>query len=232
MDAFTMSIAGKVAGTVASSLVKALRRQLRDATLGTPDEQAVARAVTAGLAAIAEQARCDSEEERRHLVEEVFARFFSEPTPARMLARSLTGKPIDPRELQALFADCGFDAGTLPGIDFDSAVQAFFAAFDDAAAEEALLRPLLRFAEQKEQTRIQRDIRSALRHEGHDRHYLRTLIEKCDPLDLSPIDETHPQQDLPARTVGISNVYTELYPDFRNSTSVLPISAPPGFVTH
>ena len=47
MDGFTMSVAGKVAGTVASSLVKALGRQLRDATLGTPEEEAVARAVTA-----------------------------------------------------------------------------------------------------------------------------------------------------------------------------------------
>jgi hypothetical protein len=119
MDGFAMSIAGKVAGNVASSLVKALGRQLRDATLGTPEEQAIARAVGAGLGAIAEQAQCDNEEDKRHLVEEVFARFFGEPTPARMLARSLTGKPIDPRELQALFEDCGFDPGTLPGIDFD-----------------------------------------------------------------------------------------------------------------
>lgn len=40
MDGFAMSIAGKVAGNVASSLGKALGRQLRDAALGTAEEQA------------------------------------------------------------------------------------------------------------------------------------------------------------------------------------------------
>jgi len=34
------------------------------------------------------------------------------------------------------------------------------------------------------------------------------------------------------RTIKYEDIYLRDYPDFRNSTSVLPISAPPGFVTH
>ncbi len=43
-------------------------------------------------------------------------------------------------------------------------------------------------------------------------HYLRTVIAQCDPLDLSPIDETHPQGSRPgqAGSVRLSDVYTGL----------------------
>ncbi len=43
-------------------------------------------------------------------------------------------------------------------------------------------------------------------------HYLRTLISQCDPLDLSPIDETHPQGSRlgEASTVRVSDVFTFL----------------------
>jgi hypothetical protein len=55
------------------------------------------------------------------------------------------------------------EPGTLPITDFDSAVQAFLAAFDNAAAEEVLLHPLLQFAEQKRQTALQGEMVKALR---------------------------------------------------------------------
>jgi len=41
-----------------------------------------------------------------------------------------------------------------------------------------------------------------------ERHYLRTLISRCDPLDLTPIDEALP---LEAEAVRISDVFTTLY---------------------
>ncbi|MCP3957512.1 MAG: SUMF1/EgtB/PvdO family nonheme iron enzyme [bacterium] len=43
-------------------------------------------------------------------------------------------------------------------------------------------------------------------------HYLRTLVSQCDPLDLSPIDETHPQGSRPGEEGGVrlSDVFTSL----------------------
>ncbi|MGI9174183.1 MAG: SUMF1/EgtB/PvdO family nonheme iron enzyme [Rhodothermales bacterium] len=44
-------------------------------------------------------------------------------------------------------------------------------------------------------------------------HYLRTLIGRCDPLDLTPIDETRPVSGQPGASsnVHISDVFTTLY---------------------
>ena len=42
-------------------------------------------------------------------------------------------------------------------------------------------------------------------------HYLRTLISRCDPLDLALIDEAQPQGD--ERVVSVSDVFTTLYLD-------------------
>jgi hypothetical protein len=88
MDGFTMSIAGRVAGNVAFS-VKALGRQLRDATLGTPEEQAIARAVTAGLAAIAERALCDNGRKNEDLLRSC--------RPFRMSSQRRSTGPVDLR---------------------------------------------------------------------------------------------------------------------------------------
>jgi hypothetical protein len=202
----------KVATNVVSSLLKALGRQIKDAAWGTAEEQAIARCVKAGLGAIAEKAECETEEALRHLIEEVFARFFADPTVARPVARSLTGTPIDIAELRQLFGECGFDTETLPGIGFDAAIEAFRAGFAGAAAEESALRSHLIFVEHKAQTEVQRQSLGELRHEGHEEHYLRTLIAKCEALDLPPIDETYPQGRRPgdAGTVGITDVFTDL----------------------
>jgi uncharacterized protein DUF4062/NACHT domain-containing protein len=46
-----------------------------------------------------------------------------------------------------------------------------------------------------------------------EEHYLRTLIKRCDPLDLTPIDEAYPQAGKPgeASSVSVSEVFTTLY---------------------
>ena len=43
--------------------------------------------------------------------------------------------------------------------------------------------------------------------------YLNSLIAHCDPLDLSPIDETRSQSSDAAETIRISDVFTTLYLD-------------------
>ena len=46
---------------------------------------------------------------------------------------------------------------------------------------------------------------------GWEAHYLRTLIGQCDPLDLSPIDKTHPQGSRPGDgSVRLSDVFIGL----------------------
>jgi formylglycine-generating enzyme required for sulfatase activity len=49
--------------------------------------------------------------------------------------------------------------------------------------------------------------------EDWESHYLRTLIGQCDPLDLTPIDETHPQAGLSGESdiVRVTDVFTTLY---------------------
>jgi hypothetical protein len=214
IEAFVMAVAERAAGNVVASLVQALGRQLRDAAFGNAEQQALGRCVQAGLTAIGTEARCESEEALRHLLEEVFGPFFADPTVTRPLAKSLRGSPVETSEFRELFGELGFDTGTLmPGIEFEAALGAFLTGFRDAAADDATLRPLLAFGEQKVQTRLQEQIRDALRHEGHEAHYLNTLIKRCDVLDLSPIDETYPQGGRPGEdgTVGISDVFTALH---------------------
>lgn len=82
---------------------------------------------------------------------------------ARELANILRGYPLELDELDQLFAAAGYDANTLPKLDFATAMQAFQAAFLLAAVEEPTLNAIIEPHRQLRQANLQEDLLETMR---------------------------------------------------------------------
>lgn len=251
MDVFTADYLANLTADLSAHLLAATGRRLREALSGTAQEQAVRRCVQAGAVALLSRAGRE-EPEARQLLAYIFRRFFRDEEVGRELAAVLRGNPLDLEELDYLFEQAGYDAETLPGLDFRQGIAAFEAAFLASAVEEPALQGTIQTGQLLAQTRLQRELVAAMRElvaflrqarpgsvgigaqqitaenvvsgmqvvyrlarvdvpqqpGDWEAHYLRTLVTRCDPLDLAPIDPAHP---LDARPVHISDVFTTLY---------------------
>ena len=251
MDPFASSYLAELTAALSAQILAAAGRRMREALSGSEEEQAVGRCVQAGVVALLATAGGE-EPEAQDLLAEIFCGFFRDPDVGRELATILRGTSPDGEELAFLFAEAGYDATTLPGLDFQQGMAAFEAAFLAVAAEEPALRGLIQTEQLLAQTRLQRDMLDTLRElaaflrqarpgsvgigaeqitaenvvsgvqivyqmprlevsaatPDWEEHYLRTLISRCDPLDLAPIDPAHP---VDAQPVHISDVFTTLY---------------------
>jgi formylglycine-generating enzyme required for sulfatase activity len=256
MDPFTADYLANLTADLTAQVVTAAGRRLREALAGTEEEQALRRCLQAGLVALLAQAiaarEAEHEPEARDLLAEIFRDFLGDPDVGRELAALLRGNPPDVEELAYLFEAAGYEAETLPGLDFQQGMAAFEAAFLAAAIEEPALQGTIQTGQLLAQTPLLRDMLAAMQELvaflrqarpgsvgiGADQitaenvvsgvqivyqlprveaaappadwegHYLRSLISRCDPLDLAPIDEALPQD---ARPVHISDVFTTLH---------------------
>lgn len=75
----------------------------------------------------------------------------------------LRGKPLKQKKLLAFFESAGFDAATLPGVNFDQAMAAFAAAFQLAATDEPELQGTIKTNQALAQTHLQREMLKTLR---------------------------------------------------------------------
>jgi hypothetical protein len=151
-------LAKTLATTVAAKILGSTGSRVRRALTGTDQQRAVGRASEAGVRALLERASPALGAEEMALVRDIFARFFEEPAVGHALAGLLRGKSLPVEALARRFDAAGFDAVTLPGIDFASALAAFQVAFVDAAIEEAALQGLMRTADSRELVRLTREL--------------------------------------------------------------------------
>ncbi len=162
MSGFTESYLAELSAALTAEIIKGLGGKLRDKISGTPKERAIERCICIGLTALLATAKADSKNEREHL-ETIFIRFFQEEKVGREIGVLLRGKKLNRKKLAALFADAGFEAGMLPGFDFDRALAAFATAFQLAATDEPELQGTIKTNQALTQTRLQREMLKTLR---------------------------------------------------------------------
>lgn len=154
MTDFTISYLSGLAAALTTSTLEAAGRRIRDEILGTEKEQAVRRCMQAGLTALV-LAATDAAPEEEALLHDIFDRFVDDPDIGRELSPLLRGNPVDVDGLAYLFAAAGYDADTLPVLDFAEAMRAFEAAFLVHAETEPDLRETIKTAQLREQTQLQ-----------------------------------------------------------------------------
>ena len=151
--AFFSTLSGKLAGNVAASLTGPLKRQIA----GTPAQQAVERCLRVALVALVAQATA-AEPEQENLLHDIFDEFFHYPAVWVQIGRLLKDKPLDRDELREYFAEAGYDAATLPNLNFDAGLDAFEAAFVEVADGQPALQGIIQIGQLRRQTGIQGEL--------------------------------------------------------------------------
>jgi hypothetical protein len=139
MSGFTESYLAELSAALTAEIIKSLSGKLREKISGTPKAQAIERCLRIGLTALLATAKADSKDEREHL-KTIFVKFFQDEKIGREIGVLLRGKPLRQKKLLALFEAVGFEAATLPGVNFDQAMTAFATAFQLAATDEPELQ--------------------------------------------------------------------------------------------
>ena len=151
--AFLSTLSGKLAANIAASLTGPLKRQIA----GTPAQQAVEASLRVALVALAAQATA-AEPEQETLLRDIFDKFFHFPPVWVQLVGLLKDRPLDHDELRDYFVEAGYDAATLPNLDFEAALDAFEAAFVEVADGQAALQGIVQIGQLRQQTKAQKEL--------------------------------------------------------------------------
>ena len=154
MDGFAAEYLANLTADLTVRVVEATHRRMREALSGTEGEQAMRRCIQAGLVALLAKATVDAPEDAM-LLQDIFTDFFKDPLVALEISKLLRGRSLDREGLAELFEQAGYDARTLPGLEFGAGLAAFEAAFAEAAVAEPALRGLIQTDHLMEQTRLQ-----------------------------------------------------------------------------
>ncbi|MCA9996368.1 MAG: SUMF1/EgtB/PvdO family nonheme iron enzyme [Anaerolineales bacterium] len=142
MDQFTADYLTNLAAELSANIIPYLTSSLKSAFVGSEPQQAFNRALEVGLIALL-AAASGAEPDEVDLLDGIFRTFFKEPMVARELANLLRGYSLDMDEMRHLFDEAGFEAATLPRLDFATGMQAFQGAFLLAAVEEPELNHIM-----------------------------------------------------------------------------------------
>lgn len=221
MDPLTSSYIAELLASLSHSFIIAGGAILRDAVTGSPKEKAVNRCLRSGLTALLANADYNSETEQYHLLRDIFKDFFSREETAQELSLLLQGRRPALEKLRDLFDKAGYDAETLPGIDFNRAMLSFEAAFNSIAAQESELQGIIVAGGTYEQNKIQRELLDYVKQSYLETLYLDTLIGECEYVQLSLIDKSLIDKSESdgsglTREVKISDVFTPLKLLFEN----------------
>ncbi len=133
--AFTSGYLGNLGATLTGNILSEASRRIKRAISGEEIEQAFNRCIQTGIVAVAQSA-VSQEPEKTELLKDILDRFFQNPDVGGELSEILNGREPDREQLNRLFKEAGYDPKTLPGIQFDLAINAFAAAFLSAATLE------------------------------------------------------------------------------------------------
>ena len=252
MDNFTADYLANLTADLTMHALAAAGKRLREAVQGTEKEQAIHRCFGAGVVALLATATTALPAEM-DLLADIFGEFLRDEDVGRELAVLLRGDALKLEELEYLFAEAGYEAERLSGLDFAQGMRAFEAAFIATAEVEESLQSTIQTHQLLTQTSLQRELLDAMRQlvtflrQAHaesvtigrgqitalagvgggrpvvytlpqalptlpdwESHYLRTLVSRCDPLDLTVIDESYPQGEQ-TDPVRLSDIFTTLY---------------------
>lgn len=162
LDPFSASFLSSLAANLATQLLNSAGKRTRDLFSTPAKQQAVQRCADAGIVAMTAAASQAEPVQARHL-EDLFKKFFDEPDVGKELARLIRGEALNRKELAYLFESSGYDADTLPHLNFDQCLNAFEAAFLTAALDEPELREVIQAAEMLKQTHLQQELLEAVR---------------------------------------------------------------------
>jgi len=175
MEQFASDFLANLIAELAAKMLEGLGARAREAVSGPEAQRALKRAIQAGVVALLAQASTEAKApEQVALLQDIFHGFFADPFVGRELSKLLRGKPLDTDELAELFEQAGYDARTLPGLDFASGMRAFEAAFVDAALNEPALRERMQSGMSLEQTRLLQNL-------SQDVSALRALLKDAKP---------------------------------------------------
>ncbi|MBI1882296.1 MAG: hypothetical protein HYR94_29340, partial [Chloroflexi bacterium] len=162
MDSFTADYLASLVADLTIRFSEVTSRSLREKLSGSEQQQALTCCLQAGLVALLATASAQSPT-RMDLLADIFQAFFSDRDVIMELVKLLRGDPLDIEELNLLFADAGYVAETLPGLNFAQGMAVYEAAFLAAAAEEPALQDIIRAGNLLNQTRLQREMLAAMR---------------------------------------------------------------------
>src|SRR6185437_634380 len=143
-------------------VLEALAGHVRRSLASTEKEQALQRCLNNGIVALLSTASGATPDEQ-NLVVDIFHDFFDNPRVGVEIGDLLRGHPMNVEDLEELFTTAGYDASTLPGVDFTDGVRAFEAAFIVTAQQEPALQGTIQTAQLMTQTHLQRDLVLAMK---------------------------------------------------------------------
>ncbi|MGH7491109.1 MAG: hypothetical protein ACREOO_01810 [bacterium] len=139
---FAASFLSALADDMVKAMLKAAGKRVLE-KFKTPEKQkAIKKCLNAGLVAIT-TACSKIENDYGHHLADLFEHFFRQPEVAEQLAPLLRAAQLNRPALAGLFQKSGYDAATLPTLNFDQALDAFEAGFLTAALEEPTIREII-----------------------------------------------------------------------------------------
>ena len=230
MDQFLPAYLAELTASLTAQVLNALGQRATEAVLGSEEERAIERSLQAGVAAMLDRVT-ERVPDVLNLLRDIFSQFFMgadiSPDVGDAIEPLFWGRSLDVERLRQLFEQAGYVPEQFPGFDFAAGIRAFEEAVSRAVAGEAELQQMFqtklaatRTKESLIQTELKREtgeevrkVRRILDPAEWEGHYLRTLISRCDPLDLSPLHETATHSGDPGalQPIRISDVFTTLY---------------------
>ncbi|MCP4426003.1 MAG: NACHT domain-containing protein, partial [Chloroflexi bacterium] len=162
MDAFTADFLTNLAAELSAPVIAKVARRFQQAWQGDESEQALQHCVQAGVYGMVSRASLDEPDEAA-LLADIFTAFFSSGDMAAEVVKLIRKQELDVGELRFLFAEAGYDAQTLPGLNFPAAIAAFEAAFLEQAAGETILQPIIQVHQGWAQTALQKEMVALMR---------------------------------------------------------------------
>lgn len=157
MDGFSADYLANLTTTLTDRVLEAAGWRVREAFTGNEEVRALRRCIEAGTIALLTKASLDAPGETSRLGR-LFTAFFEDFFTAGELSKLLRGRLPDDDELRYRFEQAGYDAGTLPGLDFGTEIASFKAAFVEAVLAEPSLRERVQPENLLEQVRSQPEL--------------------------------------------------------------------------
>ena len=214
MEQFLIKLSVKLTMGVLNSLTK----RLQEAIMGTPAEKAVERSLQAGLGVFVDFAtKVDNKVEKKH-IQDIFEKFFNHDDVRAELAGMLRGKDLDMVELAFLFTKAGYDAETMPDLDFEDGMKKFQEAFLEATRQEESLQGLIQTDHIVKLTRIQQEMLHEVKDERSDKIkpqnaldiYLDNIADKYRYMPMRGIDKRSADPSDDKEQMNLVQVYVKL----------------------